>query len=76
MAHSVHDYSTVSYKWALSKNLKAKINNRLNSSNPTSMIGLSHLEQKKLQHYDIKVGNKFNTKMSGITFLVKRTSGE
>jgi hypothetical protein len=38
------------------------------------MIGLSHLEQKKLQHYDIKVGNKFNNEMSGINFLVKRTS--
>ena len=74
MAHSAHDHSTVSYKWALSKNLKAKINKRLNSSNPTSMIGLSHLEQNKLQHYDIKVGNKFNTEMSGINFLVKRTS--
>jgi hypothetical protein len=44
MAHSAHDHSTVSYKWALSKSLKSKINNRLNSSNPTSMIGLSHLE--------------------------------
>jgi hypothetical protein len=38
------------------------------------MIGLSHLEQEKLQHYDIMVGNKFNTEMSGINFLVKRTS--
>ncbi len=74
MAHSAHDHSTVPYKWALSKNLKDKINNRLNSSNPTSVIGLSHLEQKKLQHYDIKVGNKFDTEMSGINFLVERTS--
>jgi hypothetical protein len=74
MAHSAHDHSTVSYKWALSKSLKNKINNRLNSSNPTSMIGLSHLEQKKLQHYDIKVGNKFQTELSGINFLVQRTS--
>jgi hypothetical protein len=74
MAHSAHDHSTVSYKWALSKSLKNKINNRLNSSNPTSMIGLSHLEQRKLQNYDIKVGNKFKTEMSGISFLVKRTS--
>ena len=74
MAHSAHDHSTVSYKWALSKNLKAKINNRLNSLNPTSMIGLSHLEQKKLQHYDIQVGNNFNTEMVGINFLIKRTS--
>jgi len=74
MAHSAHDHSTVPYKWALSKSLKTKINNRLNSSNPTSMIGLSHLEQRKLQNYDIKVGNKFKTEMSGISFLVKRTS--
>ena len=47
-AHSAHDHSTLSYKWALSKNLESKIENRLNSSNPTSLIGLSHFEQKKL----------------------------
>ena len=29
MAHSTHDHSTVSYKWAVSKSLKAKINDRL-----------------------------------------------
>ena len=28
----------------------------------------------ELQNYDIKVGNKFKTEMSGISFLVKRTS--
>jgi len=74
MAHSAHDHSIVSYKWALSKNLKAKIENRLNSTNPTSLIGLNYFEQKKLNHYDIKVGNKFNTEMHGISFLVQRTS--
>ena len=73
-AHSAHDHSTLSYKWALSKNLETKIENRLNSSNPTSLIGLSHFEQKKLNSYDIKVGNKFNTEMRGINFLVERTS--
>ena len=73
-AHSSHDHSTLSYKWALSKNLETKIENRLNSSNPTSLIGLSHFEQKKLNSYDIKVGNKFNTEMRGINFLVERTS--
>ena len=51
-AHSAHDHSTLSYKWALSKNLETKIENRLNSSNPTSLIGLSHFEQKKLNSYD------------------------
>ena len=74
MAHSAHDHSMVSYKWALSKNLKAKIESRLNSTSPTSLIGLNFFEQKKLNHYDIKVGNKFNTEMHGISFLVQRTS--
>ena len=73
-AHSSHDHSTVSYKWALSKNLETKIGNRLNSSNPTSLIGLSHFEQKKLNSYDIKVGNKFKTEMRGINLLVERTT--
>jgi len=74
MAHSAHDHSIVSYKWALSKNLKEKIDSRLNSNNPTSLIGLNYFEQKKLNHYEIKVGNKFKTEMHGISFLVQRTS--
>ena len=74
MAHSAHDHSTVSYKWALSKNLKEKIENRLGSINPTSVIGLNSFEQKKLERYAIKVGNKFNTEMRGINLLIKRSS--
>ena len=74
MAHSAHDHSTVPYKWALSKSLSTKIDNKLKSPRPTAMIGLSHLEQKKLEHYDINVGNKFNTEIKGMNLLVKRTS--
>ena len=73
-AHSAHDHSMVSYKWALSKNLKTKIGNRLGSANPTSLIGLNLSEQKQLEAYDIKVGNRFNTEMQGINFLVQRTT--
>jgi len=74
MAHSAHDHSMLSYKWALSKNLKTKIENRLGSANPTSLIGLNLSEQKQLEAYDIKVGNRFNTEMRGINFLVQRTT--
>jgi hypothetical protein len=74
MAHSEHDHSTVSYKWAMSKNLQAKIDSRLDSANPTSLIGLNPFEQKKLEHYNINVGNKFNTETRGINFLMERTS--
>jgi len=74
MAHSEHDHSTVSYKWAMSKNLQSKIDSRLDSANPTSLIGLNPFEQKKLEHYNINVGNKFNTETRGINFLMERTS--
>jgi len=72
MAHSAHDHSTVPYKWVLSKSLQLKIDSRLSSFTPTSVIGLNSFEQKKLAHYDIKVENKFNTEIHGINLLVKR----
>jgi hypothetical protein len=75
MAHSTHDHSTVLYKWVMSKNLQAKIDRRISSANNSSFIGLNHFEQKKLEHYDIKVGNRFNTEDQGINFLMERTSG-
>jgi hypothetical protein len=74
MAHSNHDHSTVAYKWALSKDLQAKIDKKLGSAEPTSLIGLNAFEQKKLEHYDIKVGKKFNTETHGLNFLIERTS--
>ena len=74
LAHSDHDHSTVSYKWAMSKNLQAKMDSRIASASPTSLIGLNPFEQKKLEHYDINVGNKFNTEFRGINFLMERTS--
>ena len=74
MAHSAHDHSTVSYKWEMSKDLKGKVNKVLKSGNPSSLIGLSHFEQKKLNHYAIQRGNKFNTNLDGYNFLIERTS--
>ncbi len=74
MAHSDHDYSTVSYKWKLSNSMTTKMERTQVSSNPSTLIGLTHFEQKKLDHYDIGLGNKFNTEISGINFLMERTS--
>lgn len=75
MAHSDHDHSTVSYKWALSENLQAKIERKLESANPQALIGLNAFEQKKLEKYAIKNGNKFNTKLRGMNLLIEKTSG-
>jgi hypothetical protein len=74
MAHSDHDHSTVPYGWEMSKNLKSKLDRQMNSDKPSGLIGLNHFEQKKLEHYDIKVGNKFNTGVRGINILMERTS--
>ena len=76
MAHSDHDHSTVSYKWKLSNNMTTKMERTLVSSNPSPLIGLTHFEQKKLDHYDIDLGNKFNTEVRGINFLMERTPPE
>jgi hypothetical protein len=73
-AHTNHDHSTVPYGWEMSKNLKSKLVRQINSENQSGLIGLNHFEQKKLDHYDIKVGNKFNTGMRGINILMERTS--
>jgi hypothetical protein len=74
MAHSAHDHSTVPYKWEMSNDLKAKMYKSLKSEKSSSLIGLSHFEQKKLNHYEIKTGNKFNTVVDGYNFLMERTS--
>jgi hypothetical protein len=74
MAHSDHDHSTVPYKWKLSNDMTTKMERNLLSSNPTALIGLTRFEQKKLDHYAIGLGNKFNTDVRGINFLMERTS--
>jgi len=74
MAHSDHDHSTVPYKWEMSKDMKAKIYKTVKSEKPSTLIGLSHFEQKKLNHYAIKTGNKFNTAIDGYNFLIEKTS--
>ena len=74
IAHTNHDHSTVPYGWEMSKNLKFKLVRQINSESPSGLIGLNHFEQKKFDHYDIKVGNKFNTGMRSINILMERTS--
>ncbi|MBC8283420.1 MAG: hypothetical protein H8E32_06360 [Nitrospinae bacterium] len=73
-AHSDHDHSKVPFKWELSKNLHSKIERDLNSSKPSGVIGLNHFEQKKFNHYDIKVGNKFSAIVRNIDVTFERTS--
>lgn len=54
--------------------MTTKMERTLVSSNSTALIGLTHFEQKKLDHYEIDLGNKFNTEVRGINFLMERTT--
>ncbi len=73
-AHSNHDHSTVPFKWHFSEKLNSKVERNLNSAKPTGVIGLNPFEQKKFNHYGIKVGNKFSSIVRNIDVTFERTS--
>jgi hypothetical protein len=73
-AHSNHDQSTVPFKWQFSENLHSKIERNLGSTNPTGIIGLNSFEQKKFNHYGVKVGNKFSSIVQNIDVNFEKTS--
>ncbi len=73
-AHSNHDHSTAPFKWQFSENLHSKIARNLNFIKPSGVIGLNPFEQKKFNHYGIKVGNKFSSIVKNIDITFERTS--
>ncbi len=74
MAHSNHDHSTVPFKWKFSEKLNSKIERDLNSSKPSGVVGLNPIEQKKFDHYEINVGNKFKARVRNVDVIFERTS--
>lgn len=74
LAHSDHDHSIAPFNWEFSKKLSAKVERDLNSSKPTGTVGLNSFEQKKFNHYGIKVGNKFNTSIRNVKVTFERVS--
>jgi len=64
----------VPFKWQFSENLHYKIERDLNSTKPTGAIGLNPFEQKKFNHYGVKVGNKFSSIVQNIDITFERTS--
>ena len=70
-----HDHSTVPFKWQFLESLYSKIERNLNTSEPTGgVIGLNPFDQKKFNHYGIKVGNKFSSIVRNIDVTFERTS--
>lgn len=73
-AHSSHDHSNLSLKWNFSDAAKIKVMAKMASGDWQGSVGLSRLDQKILQKYDIRVGNTFNTTLNGKLLKVKRTT--
>ena len=70
-----HDHSTVPFKWQFLESLYSKIERNLNTSKPTGgVISLNPFDQKKFNHYGIKVGNKFSSIVRNIDVTFERTS--
>jgi len=74
LAHSDHDHSIAPFNWEFSKKLNAKVERDLNSNKPTGTIGMNSFEQKKFDHYGVKVGNKFNSTIRNVEVTFERVS--
>jgi hypothetical protein len=73
--HVGHDHSQLPYEWQFSRTTENKIDNRMTSTEKTGFVGLNRFEQKLLDRYEIKVGNKFSSVIDGQKIVVERTSG-
>ncbi|MCF8721438.1 hypothetical protein [Nitrospina gracilis] len=73
-ASSVHEHATVPVKWEFSKTIQSKIDRSLQEKISMGTLGLSKFEQRKLDHYGIKVNNRFQSHYKGHVMDVERTT--
>ena len=73
--HMGHDHSQLPYEWQFSPATESKIQNRMASSQKDGFVGLTQFEQKLMERYGIKVGNKLHSVIDGQDVVVERTSG-
>ena len=73
--HMGHDHSQLPYEWQFSMATESKIQNRMSSSEKQGYVGLTQFEQKLMDRYGIKVGNKFHSVVDGQKVVVEKTSG-
>lgn len=73
-AHSMHDHTTLPLKWEFSKTIQSKIDRNLTGSQALGSIGLTKFEQRKMDHYGIKVNNRIKAHFKGHILDVERTT--
>jgi hypothetical protein len=75
-ANSNNDKSIFPKKSQFSKNQHSKIDRNLSSTNPREIFGLNTLEKKKINHYEIEVGNNFSSIVENIDVIFEKTSAD
>ncbi len=73
--HTGHHHASLPYEWEFSSVTENKIQHRISSSEQGGFIGLNQFEQKLMDRYGIKIGNKFHSFVDGQKVVVERTSG-
>jgi hypothetical protein len=73
-AHPNHDNCNVPLKWQFSENFRSKTERNLSYTNPKGIIDLNPFEQKKINHYGTKVGNKLSSIVQNIDVSFEKTS--
>ncbi len=74
--HAGHDHAVKPYEWEFTKTTQDRIVQRVaQNSDNAAFIGLKEFEQKLLERYGIKNGNKFMATVQGQKVMVERTSG-
>ena len=73
-ANSNNDKSIFPLKSKFSKNQYSKIERNFSSTNPKEIFGLNAFEQKKLNHYEIEVGNNFSSIVENIDVIFEKNS--
>ncbi len=71
--HSGHDHSVLRVNWMFGKESHDIIFHRLHETHHRAFIGLSSFEQKMMEEYGIKAGNRLLTRILGMPFTMERT---
>jgi len=72
--HSMHDHKRIPVEWVFGESTNSKIVKHMFQGKGSLSVGLTKLEKRLLNEYEIKVGNEFHLYISGHRFVVERTS--
>jgi len=73
LSHVGHDHNYLPVQWVFGQKTQSKLAKLANKTGD-GFVGITRFEMNLLDRYNVKVGNRFHTKLEGRDFLVERTS--